>query len=676
MSILTTGDDQRVIGLTSRRIVALNDGTLITATTKGNSTTSIILQFYASSNGGISWTPTGKLSINVREFGFDSGQLFAMATDGIYVYILHGGANPTIRSFDRNGGLIATHAIKGGSYSAFKDFSLAVNPTTGAIHAHWGASDNGSTRKEYYTYSTDGGITWSATERVRVNNEMVNIVSMSMVLVDGSPVFIRLDPGDINQLSTYTRSSDGVYSRTVVSAGGDNALYSPDVAVDKNGVIHLVWVNTQTNSAGGIRYAKSTNGGLTWAVNSTRLYPANSVLIKPSIGVDSSDAVMVVFTESQTLKRITVGKSSIQDIGVVPVEHGKAHVLQDSYFKGKYVKFPPSIYYAQGEDSILYFGEYSENQSPTLTLNTINNQTLYENDTFKIDGSAVDSNVGDIVNVYYRINGGTAQAIATGISTGAAISFNEQLTFKGGKLYKGVTAITSALAEGPAHRLEVWSEDNKGGKSAVAERTFYVVPNRPPTLTVNPFTQQSDLINNDKITLSGMSSDPDGNDVKVAYKLNSNAAVQIHSGPAGAWSFDLPLSALKDGENTIVIEVTDTYNFKSSKTIKLNKHANLTPLSKSVQRYKITPPSGSAQGVLLWVQRNKDQVVSAEISMTTGSEQEQYVPMTLSNTAPSRDGAQIEDQFTFLAAADKENINVKFNISGTGPVTLISGVLS
>ena len=81
------------------------------------------------------------------------------------------------------------------------------------------------------------------------------------------------------------------------------------------------------------------------------------------------------------------------------------------------------------------------NTVPTHTLNTPNNQTLYENDTFKIDGSAKDPDVGDILNVYYRINGGTSRAIATGISTGAAILFNEQLTFKGGVLYKGATGI-------------------------------------------------------------------------------------------------------------------------------------------------------------------------------------------------------------------------------------------
>lgn len=314
------------------------------------------------------------------------------------------------------------------------------------------------------------------------------------------------------------------------------------------------------------------------------------------------------------------------------------------------------------------------NTAPTLTLNTPNNATLYENDMFRIDGSAVESDIGDAFNVYYRINGGTSRAIAAEVSTGATLPFNEQLTLKGGALYKGGTAITGALSEGTAHRLEVWSEDNKGGKSTIHERTFYVVPNRAPTLTINPFDELSGTINNDKITISGTSFDLDGNDVIVRYRLNNASAVQVHDGPAGPWSFDLLLKDLKDGENVIVVEVTDTYNFKSSKTIKLNKYANLTPLSQSTQRYKITPPSGSAQGVLLWIQRHVDQEITAEISMTTGSEQEQFMPMNLTNTAPV-DGFA-EDEFTYQADSTKENIILKINLANASPVALISGVLS
>ncbi|QNK87736.1 fibronectin type III domain-containing protein [Sporosarcina sp. resist] len=313
------------------------------------------------------------------------------------------------------------------------------------------------------------------------------------------------------------------------------------------------------------------------------------------------------------------------------------------------------------------------NRVPTVTLNTENNVTLYENDTFKIDGSGLDLDIGDIVNVYYRINGGTSRAIATGISKGASIPFNEQLKFKGGVLYEGETAVTDALAEGPAHRLEVWSEDNQSGKSTIAERTFYVVPNRAPALTVDPFIDQSGMIDNDTIKLSGVSSDPDGNDVTVKYRVNEQAAVQIHSGAAGAWSFDLSFKLLRDGENTIVVEVTDTHNFKSSKTIKLNKTANLTPLEKSVQRYEIVPPAGTAQGVFLWVRRDKDQEVLAEISMTTGTEQEQYVPLTLDASGPSGDG--MEDFFKLKVDAPAENIILKLSWTDDKPIIMISGAL-
>ena len=313
------------------------------------------------------------------------------------------------------------------------------------------------------------------------------------------------------------------------------------------------------------------------------------------------------------------------------------------------------------------------NAKPTLILNTTNNRTLYENDTFLIDGTAKDADVGNIVNVYYRLNGGTSRAIATGISTGASIPFNEQLTFKAGKLDKDEAAITDALAEGTAHRLEVWSEDNKGGKSTVVERTFYVVPNRAPVLTIDAFTDKTGMINNDTIKLSGTSSDPDGNNVTIKYRVNEQAAVQIHSGVAGPWSFDLSLKSLKDGENFVVVEVIDTYNFKSSRTIKLNKTANLTPLEHSVQRYKIVPPSGSAQGVLLWIQRDADQEVTAEISMTIGTEQEQFVSLTLDSRAPM--GEDVEDYFKFRADTPAEHIALKLSWTGDKPITFISGAL-
>ncbi|MEV9639461.1 hypothetical protein ABZ756_02035 [Mammaliicoccus sciuri] len=315
------------------------------------------------------------------------------------------------------------------------------------------------------------------------------------------------------------------------------------------------------------------------------------------------------------------------------------------------------------------------NKIPTLSLETENNKTLYEKDTFSIKGSAIEPDVGDVLIVYYRLNGGTARGIETKLSDGSAIPFNEQLLFKSGMLYKGETEITGKLTEGTAHTLEVWAADNQGGESEIERRTFYVVPNRPPSLTIDPITGQSDLINVDKVTVTGESFDPDGNDVVVRYRINNGINVEIHNGPAGEFSFDILLSKLKDGENSIVVEVSDTFDFKFSETIKLNKTANLTPLASAVQRYTIVPPAGSAQGVLLWIKRDEAQDVTVEISMTNGTEPEDFKPMEFDSSGPDEVGT-VEDFYKFRSDVSAEKIAIKLSWTGDKPIHQIQGALT
>lgn len=315
------------------------------------------------------------------------------------------------------------------------------------------------------------------------------------------------------------------------------------------------------------------------------------------------------------------------------------------------------------------------NKIPTVTLETDNNKTLYEKDTYTIKGTALEPDIGDVLIVYYRINGGIARGFETKVSDGKPVPFNEQLTFKSGKLYKGDTAITDMLRDGTPYTLEVWATDNQGGESEIETRTFYVVPNRPPSLTINPIEDVTGMIDADKITITGTSFDADDNDVIVRYRINNGINVEIHNGPAGEFSFDIPLSKLIDGENSIVVEVSDTYDFKYSRAIKLNKSANLTPLSKSVQRYTIVPPAGSAQGVLFWIKRDESQEVSIEISMTNGTEPENFVPMEYDSGGPDEVGT-VEDFFKYRADSPAEKIAIKLSWTGDKPIHQIQGALT
>lgn len=317
----------------------------------------------------------------------------------------------------------------------------------------------------------------------------------------------------------------------------------------------------------------------------------------------------------------------------------------------------------------------TNNKVPTINLTTIDGRKFYENETFLINGTATDADIGNIVSVKYQINSEPVRAIETKISSGTSIPFNKTLTMKNSRLMDGTTPVTEVLGDGSQHILKVWAEDDQGGKSPEQIRSFYVVANRAPVINVDNIANQTGAVNADTITITGRASDPDGNAMTAKYRVNTGPLNDLPLTTNGEWTLSFPIKQLVDGENSVIIEATDSYNFKSSKTVRLKKEFKSSQLGQSVQRYKIEPPKGSAKGVILWVQREEAQRVSAEISMVDNGATESYVPMDLTVTAPIGIG-NVEDEFVYEADAPRTNIHLKLNITGTGSVTLISGVLS
>ena len=323
--------------------------------------------------------------------------------------------------------------------------------------------------------------------------------------------------------------------------------------------------------------------------------------------------------------------------------------------------------------------DYEDNKAPTVTVTgPTNNITLYENDTLNVTGTAIDQDPDQSVTVYYQINENPKRVLTTNLSQ-IQIALSKQLIFKGGRLYDGATVITGALVDGIAQTLKVWAIDSNGAESSAITRTFYVVPNRAPLLTVDPITP-SGSINSDKFKIKGSAGDPDVNaSVKVTYRINTGNPVQIYSGPGGTWELEITLSQLVVGENTIVVEVIDNYNAKTSKTIKLNKNTVKTPILQSVARYKIEPPKGSAKCVLLFIERDEELDLKVELSMTLTGEQEAYVTLSPVNTAPTNNDT-VEDTFEYTVPEEKQNIILKITQSRTDltfnhKIHLISGAV-
>lgn len=322
------------------------------------------------------------------------------------------------------------------------------------------------------------------------------------------------------------------------------------------------------------------------------------------------------------------------------------------------------------------------NSTPTVTLTSPSaNQTLYENDAYNITGTVSDVDSGNSVTVRYQINANTVRAIKAFISDGStAEAFSKTLTFKSGSLYDGDTLIAGNLSDGVAHTLKVWATDDQGGTSVIAERAFYAVPNRAPSLSINPISTAG-TIDNDKFTISGSFSDPDGNQATVRYRINGSNSVQVASGVSGVFDFDVSFGQLVIGTNNIVVEVQDSMGSKTSKTIKLSKNKIETPLLRSTERYKIVPPTGSTRGVLLWIHRDPNLDIDVAISMGMVGEAESYTPLAVANSGPSPDfDGVIEDEFYIESDTAKDNIILQVDMTRSSvdvndSIVLIQGVL-
>ncbi|NRS20577.1 hypothetical protein HP398_29600 [Brevibacillus sp. HB1.4B] len=193
--------------------------------------------------------------------------------------------------------------------------------------------------------------------------------------------------------------------------------------------------------------------------------------------------------------------------------------------EGEYAYFDGFRIYQVSQDTFNKIGvdpEYTGEklgQKFPFTDPTIN-LTLTEGNTYVIAGSAIESDSGNVVTVWYKFNNGTARAINSGVSDGSTpISFAKNLTYRNKRLWDGATDVVGYdLAEGTNHTLDVWAQDDKGGTSPNQTRTFKVVWNRPPVISgtdKNLGTVSTPPSESFSVT------DPEGNPFTIEYYLDN-----------------------------------------------------------------------------------------------------------------------------------------------------------
>ncbi len=116
--------------------------------------------------------------------------------------------------------------------------------------------------------------------------------------------------------------------------------------------------------------------------------------------------------------------------------------------------------------------DIATNSPPTITANSLTTQ-IFSNITgynsIAVSGTLKDTDVGDIVKVFYRIDG-TFGDLGTQIGNSITANATNQA-------WNG--SINTSAISGGEHTLYIWAEDNKGGKSA--EKSMYIqIDNKPP----------------------------------------------------------------------------------------------------------------------------------------------------------------------------------------------------
>lgn len=695
-----------ISGNGGRKLVRLINGWLVVATIKPSYPYRVI--FYVSKNQGSTWTELCYLD-------YESSSIadIALVSKGTTVYFISANQTSSVYrgSFDaltvNNSATVPGTTTLDGNQKGIGKLSLAINPEGTEIHAAWSSKNPQYPNVFNISYAKatiygDGSVTWGQIEQVTrsssTGNEFINPVIV--LKINNEPIIFYTYTGEQRVMCNY--KTNGVWKSGdttiylhgyTIYNGGIYAQASPSAAVDKNGTIHVTWhgKDGSDNSKFNIRYSKSLDGGLTW-ITPIKLTTGNILdNTDPSITIDKTDVPIIVYSGTiqashvfAAIKKLTLVNDTWTNTTITNQTDNlmsNPSALYDPTFEIAFGEIPPIIYKDSVKQSIEYTGTYLTNTAPTASLvSPTNNQTLYENDVINISGEAYDANKDQSVTVFYQINSEPRKVLAINASL-TQITLSKQLTFKNGKIYDGEVALTGTLTEGVAHTLKVWAVDSENGQSATIERTFYVIPNRAPLISIDAVVP-SGIVNTDKFKISGTASDQDANSsVKVNYRINGANPIEIYDGTGGAWEFEVSLGQLKVGENIIVVEVIDNYGAKTSKTIKLNKNTVNTPILQSVARYKISPPKGSARGVLIWVQRDEDLDLTVELSMTLAGEQEQYILLEADpeNIVEVSEGI-VEDEYYHETVEPKDNIILKLttsraNVNIDNKIYLIWGVL-
>jgi len=168
--------------------------------------------------------------------------------------------------------------------------------SSGTLHVVW-QDDTPGNFEIYYKKSTDGGISWAANKRL-TSTQGGSETPVIGIDSSGNLHVVWGDDTPGNYEIYYRKSIDGgaTWSTSKRLTWISGISYSPDIAIDSNNRIHVVWTD-DTSGNPELFYKKGTEGGATWTTN-RRLTWNLGVSYGPAIAVDSSGNLHVAWHDN------------------------------------------------------------------------------------------------------------------------------------------------------------------------------------------------------------------------------------------------------------------------------------------------------------------------------------------------------------------------------------------
>ncbi|WP_420630388.1 hypothetical protein [Candidatus Leptofilum sp.] len=170
---------------------------------------------------------------------------------------------------------------------------FAVAPNNTIIVAYMlQRSDNELDADPYYRKSPDGGDTWTAPASIHTSADFSRQVHVAF---DNNNDAHAVWTEDDNQL-WYGNEDDWPSNGSAqLFSTADILIESPKIAVDANGVIHIVW--SQVDFTGqDLYYSRSTTGGDSWSTPEN-VSNSDASSESPSLAIDSNNRAHVVWEE-------------------------------------------------------------------------------------------------------------------------------------------------------------------------------------------------------------------------------------------------------------------------------------------------------------------------------------------------------------------------------------------